>query len=59
MAKNQIFKNYFYVSWLMNYHNMIQVLHLNKSGLRNFEILTTMEYIKTKEIHNYVIDLNK
>jgi len=43
----------------MNYHNMIWVLHLNKSGLRNFEFLTTMEYMETKEIHNYVIDLNK
>ncbi len=27
-----------YVSWLMNYHNMIWVLHLNKSGLGNIEL---------------------
>ncbi len=43
----------------MNYHNMIRVLHLNKNGLRNIELLTTMEYMETKEIHNYVMDLNK
>jgi hypothetical protein len=38
LARNQIFKKYFYVSWLMNYHNMIWVLHLNKSelGILNF-----------------------
>jgi hypothetical protein len=35
---NQIFKKYLYVSWLMNYHNMIWVLHLNKSGLGNIEL---------------------
>jgi len=45
-------------SWLMNYHNMIQVLHLNKSELRNIS-LTTMEHMKIKKIHNYVINLNK
>ncbi len=42
----------------MNYHNMIQVLHLNKSGLGN-KTLTTMEQMETREIHNYVININK
>jgi hypothetical protein len=27
---------YFYVSWLMNYHNMILVLHLNNMEILNF-----------------------
>jgi hypothetical protein len=31
-------KNIFHVSWLMNYHNTIHVLHLNKSGLENIEL---------------------
>ncbi len=35
---NQIIKKYFYVSWLMNYHNMIWVLHLDKSGLGKFDL---------------------
>jgi len=34
----KIFKKYFYVSWLMNYHNMIWVLHLNKSELGNIKL---------------------
>jgi hypothetical protein len=31
-------KSNFYVSLLMNYHNMICVLHLNKNGLGNIEL---------------------
>ncbi len=30
------FKNIFYVLWLMNYHNMIWVLHLNNMEILNF-----------------------
>jgi hypothetical protein len=29
---------YFYVSWLMNYRNMMWVLHLNKNELGNIEL---------------------
>ncbi len=29
LVGNQVFKKYFYVSWLMDYQNMIWVLHLN------------------------------
>ncbi len=32
LVGNQIFLKYFYVSWLMDYPNMIRVLQLNKSG---------------------------
>jgi hypothetical protein len=35
------------------------VLHLNKSGLGNIELQQLWNIWKTKEIHNYVIDLNK
>jgi len=38
LVGSQIFKKYFYVSPLMNYHNMILILHLNKSGLGNIEL---------------------
>jgi hypothetical protein len=31
-------KSNFYVSLLMNYHNMICVLHSNKNGLGNIEL---------------------
>jgi len=31
----------------------------NKSGLGNIELLTIMEQMETKEIHNYIINLNK
>jgi len=30
-----------------------------KSGLKNIKLLTTMEHMETKEIHNYGIDPNK
>jgi hypothetical protein len=43
----------------MNSHNMIRVLHLNKSGLGNIELVTTMEHMETKEIHDYVLNINK
>ncbi len=59
MAGNQIIKKKLYVSWLMSYHNMIWVLHLNKSGLGNIEPYQLWNIWKQKEIHNYAIDLNK
>jgi hypothetical protein len=41
----------------MNYHYMIWVLHLNKSGLGKYWTLTIMEHMETKEIYNFDIDL--
>jgi hypothetical protein len=52
MAGNQIIKFLKYVSWLMSYHNMIWVLHLNKSGLGNIEPYQLWNIWKQNEIHN-------
>jgi hypothetical protein len=55
LAGNQIFKKYFYVYELSQFEMGIA---FKQKGVRKYWTLTTMEHMETKEIHNYVIDLN-
>ncbi len=38
------FKNIFYVSWLMNYHNMIQIITIKQKWVMKYLTLTNGTY---------------